>query len=96
MACAWVAPARVAATQCWTPDLQALRHHESPDPTPDRSASLEPMDKPAKPTRITAAAASQPLHLQVAALCWRRSAKGLRILLITSRDTGRGFTNGFR
>ena len=31
----------------------------------------------------------QPPHLQVAALCWRRSAKGTRILLITSRDTGR-------
>ncbi len=31
----------------------------------------------------------QPPHLQVGALCWRRSAKGLRILLITSRDTGR-------
>jgi 8-oxo-dGTP pyrophosphatase MutT (NUDIX family) len=25
----------------------------------------------------------------VAALCWRRSGRGLRILLITSRDTGR-------
>ena len=25
----------------------------------------------------------------MAALCWRRSRKGLRILLITSRDTGR-------
>ncbi len=25
----------------------------------------------------------------MAALCWRRSAKGLRVLLITSRDTGR-------
>lgn len=31
----------------------------------------------------------QPPRLQVAALCWRRSAKGLRVLLITSRDTGR-------
>jgi 8-oxo-dGTP pyrophosphatase MutT (NUDIX family) len=31
----------------------------------------------------------QPPHLQVAALCWRRSKKGLRILLITSRDSGR-------
>lgn len=27
--------------------------------------------------------------LQVAALCWRRSRKGVRVLLITSRDTGR-------
>lgn len=32
---------------------------------------------------------SVPPSLQVAALCWRRSAKGLRIALITSRDTGR-------
>ena len=41
--------------------------------------------------RRTAATPSpgQPPQLQVAALCWRRSAKGLRILLITSRDTGR-------
>ncbi|HMQ95002.1 MAG TPA: NUDIX hydrolase [Amaricoccus sp.] len=30
-----------------------------------------------------------PPSLQVGALCWRRSGKGLRILLITSRDTGR-------
>ena len=43
-------------------------------------------------SKISTAAVSgsvQPLHLQVAALCWRRSKKGLRILLITSRDTGR-------
>jgi len=43
-------------------------------------------------SKISTAATSgsvQPLHLQVAALCWRRSKKGLRILLITSRDTGR-------
>lgn len=32
----------------------------------------------------------KPPSLQVAALCWRRSSKkSLRILLITSRDTGR-------
>ena len=31
----------------------------------------------------------QPPGLQVGALCWRRSRKGLRILLITSRDSGR-------
>ena len=68
--------------------MQALRH---PDPTPDRSVPVDLMDKPAKHPRSTAAAAAapQPLHLQVAALCWRRSAKGLRVLLITSRDTGR-------
>ncbi len=34
-------------------------------------------------------APGQPPRLQVAALCWRRSGKGLRVLLITSRDTGR-------
>lgn len=34
-------------------------------------------------------APGQPPRLQVGALCWRRSRKGLRFLLITSRDTGR-------
>jgi 8-oxo-dGTP pyrophosphatase MutT (NUDIX family) len=49
------------------------------------------MPKAAIPKRSRAAAASpgQPPRLQVAALCWRRSGKGLRVLLITSRDTGR-------
>ena len=42
-----------------------------------------------KPSRAAASSPGQPPRLQVAALCWRRSAKGLRILLITSRDTGR-------
>jgi 8-oxo-dGTP pyrophosphatase MutT (NUDIX family) len=37
-------------------------------------------------SQVVAAAAPR---LQVAALCWRRSKKGLRILLVTSRDTGR-------
>lgn len=47
------------------------------------------MPKP-KPKRSTAVAApGQPPRLQVAALCWRRNGKGIRILLITSRDTGR-------
>ena len=40
----------------------------------------------AEDAEIVAAAAPR---LQVAALCWRRSKKGLRILLVTSRDTGR-------
>lgn len=31
----------------------------------------------------------QPPRLQIGALCWRRTRKGVRILLITSRDTGR-------
>jgi 8-oxo-dGTP pyrophosphatase MutT (NUDIX family) len=39
--------------------------------------------------RADAASPGQPPRLQVAALCWRRSAKGVRVLLITSRDTGR-------
>jgi 8-oxo-dGTP pyrophosphatase MutT (NUDIX family) len=43
--------------------------------------------------RSAYAARSGPGHprsLQVAALCWRRTGKGkLRILLVTSRDTGR-------
>jgi 8-oxo-dGTP pyrophosphatase MutT (NUDIX family) len=47
-------------------------------------------DKKAK--RIATALQPAPGHppsLQVAALCWRPSGKGLRVLLITSRDTGR-------
>jgi 8-oxo-dGTP pyrophosphatase MutT (NUDIX family) len=49
------------------------------------------MPKVAKSNRSRAAAPSpgQPPRLQVAALCWRRSTKSVRILLITSRDTGR-------
>ena len=49
--------------------------------SPDRS----------KKRSVTAARSGRghPPSLQVGALCWRRSEKGLRILLITSRDTGR-------
>ncbi len=39
--------------------------------------------------RRASAGSTHPPTLQVGALCWRISAKGLRILLITSRDTGR-------
>lgn len=40
--------------------------------------------------KATTGGRSHPPSLQVAALCWRRSSRrGLRILLITSRDTGR-------
>jgi 8-oxo-dGTP pyrophosphatase MutT (NUDIX family) len=47
-------------------------------------------EKPPKRSRAAALAApGQPPRLQVGALCWRRSPRGLRILLITSRDTGR-------
>jgi len=42
-----------------------------------------------KRSRAAAAPTGQPPRLQVAALCWRRTGKGLRIMLITSRDTGR-------
>ena len=44
------------------------------------------------PRRLRAAGITtgkRPPSLQVGALCWRVSGKGLRILLITSRDTGR-------
>lgn len=44
--------------------------------------------KPSRRARADLTPAHPP-SLQVAALCYRRSAKGLRILLITSRDTGR-------
>ena len=48
------------------------------------------MKSPDKPKRSTAVALpGQPPRLQVAALCWRRTPKGIRVLLITSRDTGR-------
>lgn len=50
------------------------------------------MTKSAKPHRRQALPAPRrtAARLQVAALCWRISRKkGLRILLITSRDTGR-------
>jgi 8-oxo-dGTP pyrophosphatase MutT (NUDIX family) len=49
------------------------------------------MSKAAAKKRRTAPIQShgQAPHLQVGALCWRRSRKGLRIVLITSRDTGR-------
>lgn len=40
-------------------------------------------------TAASVARGRPPRGLQVAALCWRRSRKGLRILLITSRDSGR-------
>jgi 8-oxo-dGTP pyrophosphatase MutT (NUDIX family) len=43
----------------------------------------------AKRKRRAAARGGHPPRLQVAALCWRRIDKGLRVLLITSRDTGR-------
>jgi 8-oxo-dGTP pyrophosphatase MutT (NUDIX family) len=44
--------------------------------------------KPKSGTLSTPAPGLAP-RLQVAALCWRRARKGLRILLVTSRDTGR-------
>jgi len=61
-----------------------------PIPSSDRRTLPDPMAK-SRPLQRTAAATApgQPPHLQVAALCWRRSGKGLKILLITSRDTGR-------
>lgn len=55
-----------------------------PDPMPKKRFT-----KPKYHTLEGSAATRHPPILQVAALCYRRSAKGLRILLITSRDTGR-------
>ena len=43
-----------------------------------------------KSSRAAASSPGQPPRLQVAALCWRKLDDRLRILLITSRDTGRG------
>ena len=42
-----------------------------------------------KSSRAAATSPGQPPRLQVAALCWRKLDDRLRILLITSRDTGR-------
>jgi 8-oxo-dGTP pyrophosphatase MutT (NUDIX family) len=53
------------------------------------------MSKQADPSQRRSRAAAlagpgQPPRLQVGALCWRRTTKGaVRVLLITSRDTGR-------
>lgn len=38
---------------------------------------------------ISEAIGAEPVVCQVAGLCWRRSARGLQVLLVTSRDTGR-------
>ena len=46
-------------------------------------------DKPQRGSTAARASAGPPPRLQVAALCWRRSGNGLRVLLVTSRDTGR-------
>ena len=61
------------------------------EPRPEGSPTDEAMAKAAKQPRVSVSAATglQPPGLQVAALCWRRSKKGLRLLLITSRDSGR-------
>jgi len=49
-----------------------------------------PKARKPKSGTLSAPAPGLPPRLQVAALCWRRSRrKGLRVLLITSRDTGR-------
>jgi 8-oxo-dGTP pyrophosphatase MutT (NUDIX family) len=48
-----------------------------------------PKARKPKSGTLSAPAPGLAPRLQVAALCWRRSRKGLRILLVTSRDTGR-------
>ncbi len=45
--------------------------------------------KPSRQMMVALCRGKRPPTLQVGALCYRRAAKGLRILLITSRDTGR-------
>ena len=70
----------------WTLLRKALRHPVSASRSEKRRAQW--------PNRAQAPHGGghqpgQPPRLQVAALCWRRSGKGLRVLLITSRDTGR-------
>lgn len=46
---------------------------------------------PRKPRRPVSSSPKgrHPPSFQVAALCWRRSRKGVRVLLVTSRDSGR-------
>lgn len=63
-----------------------------PAACPERSPADEQMSKTTKHPRggaVSAATGLQPPGLQVGALCWRRSKKGVRVLLITSRDSGR-------
>jgi 8-oxo-dGTP pyrophosphatase MutT (NUDIX family) len=48
-----------------------------------------PKTAKSKHSRAATSPPPQPPRRQVGALCWRRSGKGLRILLITSRDTSR-------
>ena len=61
----------------------------NPDAQLDRSTTDAAMAKTPKRFPVSADTGYRPPGLQVAALCWRRSRKGLRILLITSRDSGR-------
>jgi 8-oxo-dGTP pyrophosphatase MutT (NUDIX family) len=46
-------------------------------------------DKTRRSRGSSAGLRGQPPSLQVAALCWRRTSKGVLVVLITSRDTGR-------
>ena len=48
-----------------------------------------PKTAKSKQSRAATSPPPQPPRRQVGALCWRHSGKGLRILLITSRDTSR-------
>ncbi|TPE53669.1 NUDIX hydrolase [Amaricoccus solimangrovi] len=45
--------------------------------------------KPSPRTVLTLCRGKHPPSLQVGAICFRRAGKGVRIMLITSRDTGR-------
>lgn len=55
----------------------------------DQASPLMAKKQDIKPDFRGRARHGQPPSLQVAALCFRLSKKGLRVLLITSRDTGR-------
>jgi 8-oxo-dGTP pyrophosphatase MutT (NUDIX family) len=49
-----------------------------------------PAASPKRSARAATAAPGHPPSLQVGALCWRRAGSGaIKVLLITSRDTGR-------
>jgi 8-oxo-dGTP pyrophosphatase MutT (NUDIX family) len=71
--------------------VNALLSPAPPAAPAGRRATAEPMAKSSKRLQASVSAGTglQPPALQVAALCWRRSKRGVRILLITSRDSGR-------
>ena len=65
----------------WPLLRQAVRHVAWPHRRSPRRRSVKRSTAVAPP--------GQPPRVQVGALCWRRTGKGVRVMLITSRDTGR-------